>query len=212
MVVAMSLPAQVLSVVLCFLAVPVSAQELTDAQILQRFEAQRDMYRTTLSGQKTRGLDMIVVPPDPAAPAAAAEAETIRSEATLAGTTQDTGGTVVFAQFAPELQVNVAIRFAFDSASIAPDQRPALERMCSIMRQSDVGLFRIVGHTDAKGSDSYNENLSRLRAEEVRRWLIRDCGIAETRLQALGMGRRFLANPVDPAAAENRRVEFQALS
>ncbi len=119
---------------------------------------------------------------------------------------------MVFGEFAPELQVNIAIRFAFDSASIAPDQRPALERMCSAMRQSDVGLFRIVGHTDAKGSDSYNETLSKLRAEEVRRWLVQDCGITASRLEALGMGKRFLANPADPAAAENRRVEFQALS
>ncbi|WP_299362905.1 OmpA family protein [uncultured Paracoccus sp.] len=184
---------------------------MTEEQILQRFEAQRDMYRATLGGQKTRGLDMVVVPPPDTAPATVPVAEAARGDTTQAAA-QAAGETVTFGQFAPELQVNVAIRFAFDSASIAPDQRPALEKMCSVMRQSDIALFRIVGHTDALGSDSYNENLSRLRAEEVRRWLMRDCGIAASRLEALGMGKRFLANPVEPAAAENRRVEFQALS
>ena len=182
---------------ICLLAGSAQGQDLTEEQILQRFEAQREMYRATVQGQKTRGLDMIAVTPsgEPAqADAAAGE------------------GTVVFGEFAPELQLNIAIRFAFDSASIAPDQRPALDKMCSAMRQSDVALFRIVGHTDAKGSDSYNETLSKLRAEEVRRWLVQDCGIAASRLEALGMGKRFLANPADPAAAENRRVEFQALS
>ncbi|KRW95702.1 hypothetical protein AQY21_13130 [Paracoccus sp. MKU1] len=180
---------------ICLLVGSAQGQDLTEAQILERFEAQREMYRASTQGQKTRGLDMI----------------TVTQGGEQAETTAATG-TVVFGEFAPELQVNIAIRFAFDSASIAPDQRPALEKMCSAMRQSDVGLFRIVGHTDAKGSDSYNETLSKLRAEEVRRWLVQDCGIAASRLEALGMGKRFLANPADPAAAENRRVEFQALS
>ena len=180
---------------ICLLVGSAQGQDLTEAQILERFEAQREMYRASTQGQKTRGLDMITVTQG------GEQAETAAAT-----------GTVVFGEFAPELQVNIAIRFAFDSASIAPDQRPALEKMCSAMRQSDVGLFRIVGHTDAKGSDSYNETLSKLRAEEVRRWLVQDCGIAASRLEALGMGKRFLANPADPAAAENRRVEFQALS
>ncbi|REF69756.1 OmpA family protein [Paracoccus versutus] len=182
---------------ICLLVGSAQGQDLTEEQILQRFEAQREMYRATVQGQKTRGLDMIAVPQGGEPAGAEAPAE---------------GGTVVFGEFAPELQVNIAIRFAFDSASIAPDQHPLLEKMCGAMRQSDVALFRIVGHTDAKGSDSYNETLSKLRAEEVRRWLVQDCGIAAARLEALGMGKRFLANPADPAAAENRRVEFQALS
>lgn len=183
----------IFAVILCVPIGTVQAQDLTEAQILQRFDAQRDMYRATTGGQKTRGLEMVAVPLENAATPAA-------------------NGTVVFGEFAPELQVNIAIRFAFDSASLAPEQHPTLERMCAAMRKSDIGLFRIVGHTDAKGSDSYNENLSRLRAEEVQRWLISDCGITAARLEALGMGKRFLADPAHPDAAENRRVEFQALS
>lgn len=186
-------------IALCLLALPVLAQDLTEDQILERFEAQRDMYRASLQGQKTRGLDMVTIP-------------SASTTASGAGATAATAGTVVFGEFAPDLQVNAAIHFAFDSASIMADQRPVLDKMCAVMRKSDIELFRIVGHTDAKGSDSYNENLSRLRADEVRRWLIDDCGIAATRLEAFGMGKRFLANPADPAGAENRRVEFQALS
>lgn len=184
---------------ICLLVGSAQGQELTEDQILQRFDAQREMYRATVQGQKTRGLDMVTVTQG-------------GEPSTTEPTSDTTADTVVFGEFAPELQVNIAVRFAFDSATITPDQHPLLEKMCGAMRQSDVDLFRIVGHTDAKGSDSYNENLSRLRAEEVRRWLIQDCGIAATRLEALGMGKRFLANPADPAAAENRRVEFQALS
>jgi outer membrane protein OmpA-like peptidoglycan-associated protein len=41
---------------------------------------------------------------------------------------------------------------------------------------------------------------------------VSDCGIAPERLQAGGVGKRYLSNPDDPRGEENRRVEFQALS
>ncbi len=187
----------VISVILCLIGGSIHAQDLTEDEILHRFEAQRDMYRATASGQKTRGLDLVTITPGgPAPERAAAEGETA----------------VVYGNFQPEITVDLAIRFAFDSATIAPDQRPTLQTMCRAMHRSDVGLFQIIGHTDGMGSDAYNENLSRLRAEEVRRWLVQDCGIAASRLEARGLGKRFLADPADPASAANRRVEFQALS
>lgn len=116
-----------------------------------------------------------------------------------------------FGLFDPELQVNVRIRFDFDSATLGPDQKPLLAQLCRVMTSSDIGLFQIVGHTDAAGTDAYNENLSRLRAEEVQRYLVTDCGIAPARLRAVGMGERFLSDSANPRSGENRRVEFQAL-
>lgn len=111
-----------------------------------------------------------------------------------------------------ELQVNVRISFDYDSAVIKADQQPILDQMCRVMKASDIKLFRIMGHTDSAGSDAYNESLSLLRAEEVKRRLVADCGIDAARLEPMGLGERFLADPADPKGAENRRVEFQALS
>jgi outer membrane protein OmpA-like peptidoglycan-associated protein len=51
-----------------------------------------------------------------------------------------------------------------------------------------------------------------LRAEEVKRYLVSDCSLPAERLQAVGVGKRFLFNNDDPRSEENRRVEFQALS
>src|SRR5690606_11663523 len=107
---------------------------------------------------------------------------------------------------------NVHISFAFDSAALADDQKPQLVQLCNVMKGSDIQLFRIVGHTDAAGSDAYNEKLSMLRAQEVQRYFVNDCGIDKARLEAIGLGERFLANEADPRSGENRRVEFQALS
>jgi OmpA-OmpF porin, OOP family len=119
---------------------------------------------------------------------------------------------VVFGDFAPELQVNLNVEFAFDSATLQPDQTPVLAQMCRVMKASDIALFRIVGHTDASGTAEYNQVLSQLRAEEVQRYLVNDCGIKPERLEAVGLGEQFLSDAQDPKAAINRRVEFQALS
>ncbi|MFV2053382.1 OmpA family protein [Aliiroseovarius sp. YM-037] len=119
---------------------------------------------------------------------------------------------VAFGKLAPELQVNVRIEFDFDSAVVADAQKPKLLQLCEAMQAADVKLFRIAGHTDTSGTDAYNESLSLLRAEEVMRFLVGECGIAENRLEAIGMGERFPYNTDVPKAPENRRVEFQALS
>ncbi|WP_210528261.1 OmpA family protein [Rubellimicrobium arenae] len=123
-----------------------------------------------------------------------------------------TPGTVVFGQLDESLQVNVRVTFAFDSAVLAEDQLPKLDQLCHVMKDSGINLFRIVGHTDAAGSAEYNEKLSLLRAEEVRRYFIGQCGMTADRLEAVGLGERFLFEPSDPRAGANRRVEFQALS
>ena len=76
-----------------------------------------------------------------------------------------------------EDQVNIAISFDFDSSALRADQKPLLIELCKAMKTADVRLFQIIGHTDSIGSASYNETLSRLRAEEVKRHLEADCGI-----------------------------------
>lgn len=119
---------------------------------------------------------------------------------------------VAYAELDDDDQVNIRIAFDFDSAVLRDSEAEKLAQLCLAMKVVDVDVFRIVGHTDAAGSDDYNDRLSLLRAEEVKRHLVSDCGLADTRLQAVGMGKRYLSNPDDPRGEENRRVEFQALS
>ncbi|MCZ4255612.1 OmpA family protein [Sulfitobacter sp. G21635-S1] len=119
---------------------------------------------------------------------------------------------LVFGQLDPELQVNLRIKFGFDSAALSAEETPKLAKMCTVLKESDLNLIRIVGHTDTSGSDAYNERLSILRAKEVARHLIENCGIDPKRLETVGLGERFPFNAADPKAEENRRVEFQALS
>ncbi|OAN76991.1 hypothetical protein A8B82_14640 [Sulfitobacter sp. EhC04] len=156
---------------------------------------------------------------------AATESTTQTDSTTTAETTPGTDDTVVttaavsdpnkplvFGQLDPELQVNLRIKFGFDSAALSAEETPKLAKMCTVLKESDLNLIRIVGHTDTSGSDAYNERLSILRAKEVARHLIENCGIDPKRLETVGLGERFPFNAADPKAEENRRVEFQALS
>ena len=117
-----------------------------------------------------------------------------------------------YLEIAKDIQVNVSITFDFDSSALRTDQKPKLESLCDAMRSTDIKLFRIVGHTDASGSSAYNDQLSLLRAQEVKRHLVSECGIDSDRLEAVGVGERYPYNAANPMGDENRRVEFQALS
>lgn len=109
----------------------------------------------------------------------------------------------------PSAQVNIQIEFAFDSAAIGEGQMSKLATLCDVIKASTIPQFKIIGHTDSSGSDAYNQNLSMLRAEEVKRHLVDDCGIPDAKLVAEGVGEAFPADPKNPKADVNRRVEFQ---
>jgi OOP family OmpA-OmpF porin len=170
-------------------------------------EMSADDIKKAFDTQKTRGL--VLATPDSAAtdtaPAAAASAT---AESTTTTAAVDSMATA----FAPEEQVNINVSFDFDSASLREDQKPKLEVLCTALKAADVRALRILGHTDASGSAEYNERLSKLRAEEVKRFLTTDCGFPADRMEAHGVGERFPFNAEDPRADANRRVEFQALS
>ncbi|WP_172327956.1 OmpA family protein [Mangrovicoccus sp. HB161399] len=201
-----------LGIVLCAAlaaAGPVRAQQ-SDASSLSA-----DELEAIFQKQKTRGL-VLVQPGEEAAAEAAAPGGTTVTAAPEAAPEAAPGPaaeeTPTYVALAPEEQVNIQIRFDFDSAALRDDQKPKLSTLCEVMQKMDSVSFRVVGHTDASGSASYNEQLSQLRAAEVKRHLVNDCGIAPERLEAVGVGEGFPLENLDPNADENRRVEFQALS
>jgi outer membrane protein OmpA-like peptidoglycan-associated protein len=70
--------------------------------------------------------------------------------------------------------------------------------------------FRLEGHTDAKGSDSYNQALSLRRAQAVMASLV-ERGVDSSRLTPEGLAARNLLLPEQPFAAINRRVRVTAM-
>jgi outer membrane protein OmpA-like peptidoglycan-associated protein len=101
------------------------------------------------------------------------------------------------------------VPFGFDSAELTPQGVAALAALGTALKDPALSgaRFRIAGHTDAKGSDSYNQALSERRAEAARRYLVETAGVEAGRLSAVGFGRRQLYDKADPYAASNRRVQ-----
>jgi OOP family OmpA-OmpF porin len=78
--------------------------------------------------------------------------------------------------------------FAFDSATLAPEQ-PKLDDMATLLNNdTSVNNVVIVGHTDRLGSDKYNQKLSERRAEAVKAYLVSK-GVSASRLTAQGKGK-----------------------
>ena len=172
-----------------FLSAPAVAQA-PDELSAEQLEA---LFKT----QQTRGL--VIAPTD--------------SSTSTAGTAiEPTATTADYVELVKDEQVNILISFDFDSAALRDDQIPKLATLCQVMSSIDVQVFRIVGHTDASGSASYNERLSLLRAQEVKRHMVTECGLPASMLQAVGVGESFPFDDANPRSDQNRRVEFQALS
>lgn len=107
--------------------------------------------------------------------------------------------------------VAVTIEFDFDSASIRADQ---IGKMATLIEAlTDPALagtqYAVIGHTDAKGSEGYNCDLSRRRAASVTAAL--QANYVPLTLYPVGFGEYVLKNIYDPRAPENRRVTFLRL-
>jgi|SRR5712671_704601 len=139
----------------------------------------------------------------------------------LGGAGQSLGGQVQGLQVketATETRIALAadILFDFDKADIRPTAALALNQVAGMLRQRAVGVARIEGHTDAKGTPAYNQKLSERRAASVQKWLVEREGLASIRfaLQGLGATRPVAPNTKldgsdDPDGRQkNRRVEI----
>jgi outer membrane protein OmpA-like peptidoglycan-associated protein len=65
----------------------------------------------------------------------------------------------------------------------------------------------LAGHTDGKGNDAFNQDLSERRADAVKRYLIARYELPTANLIAVGYGKSMLKNKDNPLAPENRRVQ-----
>jgi outer membrane protein OmpA-like peptidoglycan-associated protein len=102
------------------------------------------------------------------------------------------------------------VQFAFDSADLLPSARPQLDALAEGIRLlPELQTVVIEGHTDALGSDHYNDQLSHRRAYAVKRYLVSQHNINPARLKAVGMGEYALLPGRDPYGSDNRRVQFR---
>ena len=104
------------------------------------------------------------------------------------------------------------IFFIFDSAELLEESKGELNQLLGILKEHPEMKIEIGGHTDNKGSDEYNLNLSERRAIAIMNYLS-DHGISKENLSAKGYGetKPVSTNETDEGRQQNRRVEFKVL-
>ena len=105
--------------------------------------------------------------------------------------------------------IDLEVNFEYNSDHIASKAVPQVTALGDALSSADLkgGTFILAGHTDAKGSETYNQGLSERRAEAVRRFLLEKYGIDAGTIVTVGYGKTQLKNPSEPFASENRRVQ-----
>ena len=102
------------------------------------------------------------------------------------------------------------VTFDTNSAELRPGLYNEINRVAGVLNQYTDTLIRVEGHTDSKGSDEYNMDLSKRRANNVKTLLVMR-GVAENRIEVVGYGKTMpvATNDTEAGRQKNRRVEIR---
>jgi outer membrane protein OmpA-like peptidoglycan-associated protein len=106
-------------------------------------------------------------------------------------------------------KIDLEINFDYNSDRISARSLASVQALGRALANPELkgSTFIVAGHTDAAGSDSYNQDLSERRADSIKRYLVEKSGIAAADLVTVGYGKTKLKDPANPLAEGNRRVQ-----
>lgn len=109
------------------------------------------------------------------------------------------------------------IHYDFDKDNIRPDAARILDNVYNVLMQNPTLKIELSSHTDSRGKDAYNMDLSQRRAESAVNYLVGK-GVSRDRLEARGYGESRLLNSCangvscsEDAHQANRRTEIKVL-
>ena len=128
-----------------------------------------------------------------------------RSTRSLSNTEREEIATIV----KDKPKIDLEINFDYNSADISTRSLPSVQALGRALSNPDLkgSTFIVAGHTDAAGSETYNQDLSERRADSIKKYLVDKYGIVGTDLVTVGYGKSKLKDPANPLAEVNRRVQ-----
>ena len=113
-----------------------------------------------------------------------------------------------------KMQTSVSVPFGFDKYRLTQDAKQDLDKLAEDLKADKRYFIAVEGYTDKIGSEQYNENLSRRRADSVVEYLVAQHEVPIYRIHMIGLGEQ---KPVDEgrgreANAKNRRVEVKVFT
>lgn len=129
------------------------------------------------------------------------QAEQIKNE--VPGATVERVGEGIVVKFADN------VLFGFDRSDLSATAQGNLDKLATVLKNNPDTDIEIQGHTDARGTDAYNQTLSEKRANSCAAYL-KNKGVASSRITAKGYGKTapVATNDTEEGRAQNRRVNF----
>ena len=179
-----------------------------------REQAANAVERATVANQRAAAAEETSLAAQEAARLARERAEEIRrvAEAEMNRLTEALGRIADTRRTALGLVMSLDegyLKFDFDRAELRPESREVLSRIAGILFAADDFLITVSGHTDARGTEAYNQELSERRAQAVANYLI-GAGLSADLFTVEGRGKSQLLEPgnTEQAHSKNRRVEL----
>jgi outer membrane protein OmpA-like peptidoglycan-associated protein len=106
-------------------------------------------------------------------------------------------------------KIDLEMNFDYNSDRISAGSLPSVQALGRALANPELkgSTFIVAGHTDAAGSDTYNQDLSERRADSIKRYLVEKSGIPAADLVTVGYGKTKLKDPANPLSEVNRRVQ-----
>ena len=173
----------------------------------------RDAFWTPATASP--GCDGAIAPAPKAAPAPAPAPAPVAAPAAPAPAPAPApvaAAPVVAAPVATKVTYAADAFFDFDKSVLKPEGKAKLDDLVGKVKNINLEVIIAVGHTDAIGTDGYNQKLSVARSEAVKAYLVSK-GIEKNRVYTEGKGEKQPAadNKTSEGRSKNRRVEIEVV-
>jgi outer membrane protein OmpA-like peptidoglycan-associated protein len=155
----------------------------------------------------TRGLSM-APQTDPAVVASQGKfVESLRNRRTRSLSSGEREEIAAIAETKPN--IDLEITFEYNSAEISVPSLDSVQALGKALSNPNLrgSTFVVAGHTDAAGTEGYNQDLSERRADAIKHYLVEKFGIPSADLVAVGYGKTKPKDPNAPMDPANRRVQ-----
>lgn len=110
-------------------------------------------------------------------------------------------------------ELDIDVNFATESTVIHQQYRDQVQRLAQYLKKNPETRIEIKGYADETGDAAFNQDLSKRRAEAIRKMLVEDYDIAPDTVSAAGIGETDKVSPHEGTEGKyrNRRVEARIL-
>ena len=106
------------------------------------------------------------------------------------------------------ITLDSGILFDVDKYDVRPEAEKVLKNLAIVLKEADIKVFEVDGHTDSDAGDKHNQVLSENRANAVKNFLTSQGITAEITIKGYGKTRPIASNDTPEGKQKNRRVEI----